>query len=97
MFQYTPEEYAAHIRNILSLSDRLVGYRVIPLPEAPFADIKVLISDRAVAMTRLKPPYFTIQFEHPDLCRAFVAYARRIGEQYRQDKLTTRQMLERYL
>ncbi len=94
---YTPEEYAAHIRNILSLSDRLMGYRVIPLPEPLFADIKVIISDRAVAITRLKPPYFTVQFEHPDLCRAFAAYAGRIGAQYRQDRLTTKQMLERYL
>ena len=94
---YTPGEYAAHIQNILYLSDSLAGYRLIPLPEAPFADLKILISDRAVAVTRMKPPYLTIQFEHPDLCRAFVAYARRIEEQYRQDKLTTKQMMERYL
>lgn len=94
---YTPAEYAAHLRNIMLLSDRLAGYRLIILPEPPFADVKILISDRAVAVTRLKPPHLTIQFEHPDLCRSFVAYARQIGEQYRQDKLTTRQIMERYL
>jgi len=48
-------------------------------------------------VARLKPPFLTIRFGHPDLCRAFVAYAERIRDQYKQDKLTTREILERYL
>ena len=94
---YTPEDFAAHIQNMISLADHLAGYRLILLPETPFEDLKILISDHAVAVTRLKPPYLTIQFEHPDLCRAFAAYAGQIEKQYSKDKLTTKHMLERYL
>ena len=94
---YTPSEYAGHIQNIIALSERYAGYRFCPLPEEAFGDIKLLISDRAVAVIRLKAPYVTILFEHPDLCRAFVSYAERLEEQYRQDRLTMKKSLERYL
>ena len=94
---YTPEEYAGHIRSIMAFSERCSRYRFCPLPEAAFADIRLLISDRAVAVVRLKAPFVTILFEHPDLCRAFVSYAERLREQYRPDRLTMKQTLERYL
>ena len=94
---YTPSEYAGHIQNIIALSERYAGYRFCPLPEEAFGDIKLLISDRAVAVVRLRAPYVTILFEHPDLCRAFAAYAERLEEQYRQDRLTMKKSLERYL
>ena len=94
---YTPTEYAEHIRSIIAFSERYAGYRFYPLPEAAFEDIRLLISDSAVAVVRLKSPYVTILFEHPDLCRAFAAYAERIREQYRQDRLTMKKNLERYL
>jgi len=94
---YTPSAYAEHIQNIITLSERYAGYRFCPLPEEAFEDIRLLISDRAVAVVRLRAPHVTILFEHPDLCRAFAAYAERIREKYRQDKLTAKTMLERYL
>ncbi|MBQ4297491.1 MAG: helix-turn-helix transcriptional regulator [Clostridia bacterium] len=94
---YTPREYAAHVRRVIGISEELVGYRFYILPEAPFEDVKVLISDSAVAVSRLREPYLTFLFEHPDLCRAFLAYAARIRDQYSQDKLTTKRILERFL
>jgi hypothetical protein len=94
---YTPSEYAGHIRGILMLSERYAGYRFCALPEEAFEDIRLLISDSAVAVVRLKTPYVTILLEQPDLCRAFTAYAERIREKYKQDRLTTKTMLERYL
>lgn len=94
---YTPQEYAEHIRNIIAFSDKYANYRFYAIPEVAFEDVKILVSDRAVAVARLKAPYSTILFEHPDLCRAFAAYVEHIREQYRQDKLTTKHTLERYL
>ena len=94
---YTPAEYAEHIRSILAFSERSAGYRFCSLPEEAFEDIRLLISEKAVAVVRLKAPFVTILFEHPDLCRAFAAYAERLWEQYRQDRLTMRKKLERYL
>ena len=94
---YTPGEYAEHIRNIIALSDKLTNYRLFPLTEAAFENIKLLISENAVAATRLKSPYITFLLEYPIFCRIFVAYAERIKGQYKQDRLTIRQMLEKYL
>ncbi|AVM70304.1 hypothetical protein C3V36_14250 [Lachnospiraceae bacterium oral taxon 500] len=94
---YTPGEYAEHIRNIIALSDKLTNYRLFPLTEAVFENIKLLISENAVAATRLKSPYITFLLEYPIFCRIFVAYAERIKGQYKQDRLTIRQMLEKYL
>ena len=94
---YTPNEYAEHIRGIISTMEANTNYRFFVLPESPFEDVNLLISDSSVAVSRLKAPYITIFLEHPDLCHAFVAYAERIREQYKQDKLTTKKMLERYL
>ena len=94
---YTPKEYSEHIQNIISLSDRMANYRFHVLPEAPFEDIKIVISDKGVAVIRQKAPYLILLFEHPDICRAFAVYVEGIRGQYQQDKLSTKKQLERYL
>ena len=94
---YTPTEYTEHIQNVISLSDAYPNYRFFVIPEVPFENIKLLITDRFAAAVRLKPPYLTIRFEHPDLCRAFVTYAEHIREQYQQDRISTKRLLERFL
>lgn len=95
--RYTPKEYADHIRRIIRLSDENANYRFYVIPEAPFDGVKLLISGRTAAVTRLTAPYITIRFDHPDLCRAFVAYAERVRERYGSDRLTTKRTLEEYL
>jgi len=94
---YTREEYAEHIRNIMRISDMYPNYRFCSVPEVPFEDVKVIISEQITAVIRLKAPHIAIMFEHPDLCRSFVSYAEHIRDQYRLDRLTTGQILERYL
>ncbi len=94
---YTPRAYAEHVRSVVELMEANPNYRLVLLPEAPFDDLDILISRDLVAVGRLTEPYLTIVFEHPDLCRAFVAYAERIREQYDQDKLTTKNRLEQFL
>lgn len=94
---YTPREYAGHVAGLAALADANPNFRLYVLPEAPFEDVRVLVTENAVSVTRLKAPFLTIHFEHPDLCRAFVAYASRIRERYRSDRLTTKKLLERMM
>jgi len=94
---YTPEEYAAHIRSILALSETQPNYRFWPLPEAPFANTHVVISAETVAVSRLRPPHVTFVISHPAMCEAFNAYADRVKAQCRRDRLTVRDRLEQYL
>ena len=94
---YTAEEYAEHIRNIILLSENYPGCRIYLLPEAPFQDIKLLISDTAAAIVRQKAPYITIQTENPEMCHAYVSFAGQLQTQYKQDRLSTKRMLERFL
>ena len=94
---YTPKEYADHIRSIIDFVETYPNYRLCIIPETAFEDIRLIVSERSVAVIRLKAPYITIRFDHPDLRRAFNSYIDRIREQYNLDKLTTIRRLERYL
>ncbi|MBQ4426489.1 MAG: hypothetical protein II881_01875 [Oscillospiraceae bacterium] len=94
---YTPKEYAEHIRNIIALSDESPKYRFCALPDAPFANTQIVLFDDLVTVSRLNTPQVTFLISHPAMYEAFVAYADRITARYKQDKLTTKRLLERYL
>lgn len=59
-----------------------------------FLDMQLIISEKSVAVSRLKAPFFTIFLEHPFLCRAFTEYAASLKKQYTLDKLTLKRKLE---
>ena len=94
---YTPKEYAEHIRNIIALSEESPKYRFCALPDAPFDNTQIVLFDDLVTVSRLNAPQVTFLISHPAMYEAFVAYADRITARYKQDKLTTKRMLERYL
>ena len=94
---YTPNEYAEHIKNIMTLSDENPKYRFYTLPDAPFANTQIVLSNSLVTVSRLNTPQITFLISHPAVYEAFIAYADSIKNRYRQDKLTTRRFLERYL
>ena len=95
---YTPEQYAMHIRNILRLSGQYPSYRFYILPEVPFRNIRLLISEEAVTVVRSVAPYLSMSFTHPLMCRAFRSYADHIKDQYKEDRDSVRRHLEnRYL
>ena len=94
---YTPKEYAEHIRNIIALSDESPKYRFCALPDAPFANTQIVLSDDLVTVSRLNAPQVTFLISHPAMYEAFMAYADSITARYKQDKLTTKRLLERYL
>ena len=92
---YSPQEFAEHTKNIISLLDHTT-YRFYPLPEPSFLDVQLIISEKSVAVSRLKAPFFTIFLEHPLLCRAFAEYADSVKKLYSQDKVTLKRKLEGY-
>ncbi len=94
---YTPKEYAEHIRNIMALSEENPQYRFYALPDAPFDNTQIVLFDDLVTVSRLNTPQVTFLISHPAMYEAFVAYADRITARYKQDKLTTKRLLERYL
>ena len=94
---YTPKEYAEHIRNIIALSEESPKYRFCALPDAPFANTQIVLFDDLVTVSRLNAPQVTFVISHPAMYEAFTAYADSITARYKQDKLSTRRLLERYL
>ena len=94
---YTPKEYAEHIRNIMALSEENPQYRFYALPDAPFDNTQIVLSDDLVTVSRLNAPQVTFLISHPAMYEAFMAYADSITARYKQDKLTTKRLLERYL
>ena len=91
---YTPEQYAMHIRNILRLSGQYPSYRFYILPEVPFRNIRLLISEETVTVVRSVSPYLSMSFTHPLMCRAFRSYADQIKERYKEDRDSVRRHLE---
>ena len=94
---YTPQEYAEHVQNIIRLSELHPNYRFCPLPDAPFANTRIVLTGDCAAVTRLRQPCVTFVLSHPAVCSAFLRYAGRLKEQYRRDRITLKRMLERYL
>ena len=94
---YTCDEYLAHAEHMIALSEQYAGYRFYALPEVPFENIEVVISETAVLVTRKCPPYLTFVFFHPAMCEAFGGYADGLKRQYRQDKATFRRQIAEIL
>ncbi len=94
---YTPKEYAEHIRNIMTLSEENPKYRFYALPDAPFDNTQIVLFDDLVTVSRLNAPQVTFLISHPAMYEAFMAYADSITARYKQDKLSTKRLLERYL
>lgn len=94
---YTPQQYALHIQNLVKLSGTYPSYRLYPLPETPFPNIRLLVSETAAQIFHAAAPSFSFGFTHPLMCRAFQGYADSLMHQYRMDRHSLRRMLmEKY-
>ncbi|MBR1669607.1 MAG: hypothetical protein IJ695_02815 [Butyrivibrio sp.] len=71
---YTPEQYEMHLRDIKALSERYENYRFYPLPESPFPNIELIVSDTLTKITPASRPGFSFAFTHAPMCRAFMDY-----------------------
>jgi hypothetical protein len=91
--RYTADAYRDHINNIISIMNNRPGYRLIALPEAPFSNMQLIISDERVRITRTAPPLVSFTFTHPQMCHAFKNYSDRLIKQYMTDRRTLTKLL----
>jgi hypothetical protein len=91
---YTPGKYSMHIRNIIAISEKYESYRFYPIPETPFANIDLLISDNTTKITPATRQGLSFSLNHPSMCVAFQAYAKTLMEQSKTDRNSLRKMLE---
>ena len=94
---YTPEEYAEHIRAVLSLCERCPDYRFYPLAEAPFERIRLAASEYAAVIGYVSEPPICFTASHPLMCRAVINFAERLEGQYDFDRLTLKEKLKHYM
>ncbi len=79
---YTKDRYNEHISNIISIMNSRPGYRFVALPETPFSNIQLIISEEQVRITRTALPYISFTFTHPQVCHAFKNYSDRLIKEY---------------
>lgn len=91
---YTPEQYALHIKNIIRLSEEYPNFCFYPIPETPFPNMKLTISEEAARIVHAARPSLSFGFTHPLLCRAFLEYTETLIKDYRTDRNTLRRRLE---
>ncbi|MBR4439186.1 MAG: helix-turn-helix transcriptional regulator [Clostridia bacterium] len=77
---YTPQEHDEHLRSLLDLMERFPNFRYFALPRNPFLNMRVIVSETAVAIVRMKPPYASFLISHPMVREAFAAYVNKIKE-----------------
>ncbi len=91
---YTREQYSMHLRNIIALSEKYDNYRFYPIPETPFNNIDLLISDNTTKITPASRPGLSFALNHPSMCVAFKAYAKTLMDKNKTDRNSLRKMLE---
>ena len=69
-----------HLRDIKALSERYENYRFYPLPESPFPNIELIVSDTLTKITPASRPGFSFAFTHAPMCRAFMDYVNTLIE-----------------
>ena len=91
---YTPKQYAMHIGNIVKLSEEYPNYRFYVLPETPFPNMKMLITESIAQVIHAARPEFSFSFTHPLMCKAFLGYAETLMNQYQMDRSSLRHKLK---
>ncbi|MCR5106567.1 MAG: hypothetical protein K6B28_00230, partial [Lachnospiraceae bacterium] len=85
---YSPEQYKEHIRNIIRLSEQYPNYCFYELPETPYPNMNLLITERITKVTYNAFSGISIVVSHPVICKAFQDLADQWLEKYRLDKNT---------
>ena len=93
-FTYSPEQYSMHIRCITDLLDKYSNYRFYPVPEPPFQNIDLLISDDLTRITPVIRPGLAFSFEEPSMCHAFKNYAGALMDKCKTDRKSLKESLQ---
>lgn len=94
---YTEDEFAAHIRSILTLLEQFPNYRVLPLPKPPFSGTQIVIDGNKVIVVKSNPPYAAFVLHNTPIRNTFSAYIDTLMEMNYMDSAGIRRVLLQYL
>lgn len=94
---YTPEEYAAQVRGVLSLMDTYPNFRFFIMPQTPFENVQISVAESSVAVSRLTAPRISFLISHPLIREAFSSYISGVKENCVKDEAEVRARLKDYL
>lgn len=94
---YTPDEYAAQVRSVLSLMDSYQNFRFFIMSGLPFDNVQIAVAENSVAVSRLKSPRISFLITHPLIREAFSAYVGSVKESCVKDEDEVRARLWEYL
>ncbi len=83
--RYTEDEYKEHLNEIRTMMRKRRGYKLYPLKEPVFDDLRVRMARDEIVVSRLSAPHISFVFEHPYMCGSFIAYGRNIKENYTEE------------
>ena len=94
---YTAEEYVAHLRALMELQEARLNYRIFVLKEAPFEQIQLIAARHSAVIMHpaVRPMVFTTV--HPQMCRAFIDFAKRLEAQYESETGDSALELQNYV
>lgn len=97
MIPYEKEEYARHIKNIISIINRYKNYNLIPLPELPFISVQIIINGDNVTLIKTDFPKISFVISNQYIVQAFKDYTARLADKYAKDKEMVKKMLSEYI
>ncbi|MCR4922898.1 MAG: hypothetical protein K5931_02685 [Lachnospiraceae bacterium] len=89
--------YRSHIKDMIELLEKYPRYHVIILPDIPFRQLRLVVSDGSVTVTRLRGSLLSMNFSHPLLCSAFNTYAKRLIKQNELEREATIDILKKHI
>ena len=75
---YTAEQYQHHLEDIRRLASEDPGYEPVFLPQCPFDNVRIYITETKVSVIRIDPSPVTFETSHPQIRQAFLDYAVRL-------------------
>lgn len=72
---YAPEEYAAHLADIIALLEQNANYRFVPITDKPFESLQLYVKDEVgVIVFKGGAAPVASSFGHPFMARAYLEY-----------------------
>ncbi|MBO6158358.1 MAG: hypothetical protein J6P72_03725 [Firmicutes bacterium] len=92
---YTKDEYAMHISSVMDLVKDEKNFHLTLLPEPPFREVQIVMSEEQVSVIRLKEPRTAFVFFNATLTKSVSDYLSLLIEGYAADRHTTMEALDR--
>jgi len=82
---YSSADYAEHWQCIRNLMERRPNYRPVLMPEPPFSNVNLFLTEDGITIFRTHPSVSVFTVTHPLMQAAFSAYMERLRERSRSE------------